>query len=102
MKTAIMAGGKGTRISELFPNIPKPLIPIKNAFGIEKPVLEWEIESLASQGFKDIIITVSHMHEKIEEFFGTGAKWGVKIEYFIEETPSGKCGSAYKASRPAD
>ncbi len=41
MKTVIMAGGKGTRISELFPDIPKPLIPISN--GIEtKPVLEWE------------------------------------------------------------
>ena len=45
MKTIIMAGGKGTRISKLFPNIPKPLIPISN--GIEtKPVLEWEICSL--------------------------------------------------------
>ena len=46
MKTIIMAGGKGTRISSLFPNIPKPLIPIKNSDGVEKPVLEWEIESL--------------------------------------------------------
>ena len=41
MKVVLMAGGRGTRISELFPNIPKPLIPIN---GI--PVLEREIISL--------------------------------------------------------
>ena len=58
MKTVIMAGGKGTRISELFPDIPKPLIPIKNVDGTEKPVLQWEIESLVAQGFKEIILTV--------------------------------------------
>ena len=74
MKTVIMAGGRGTRISELFPNIPKPLIPITNSTGIVKPVLEWKIESLVSQGFKDIILTVSHMHEQIEQHFGDGSR----------------------------
>lgn len=71
MKTIIMAGGRGTRISELFPDIPKPLIKIAN-----KPILEWEIESLVKQGFSDIIITVPYLHEKIEEYFGTGERWG--------------------------
>jgi len=96
LKTVIMAGGRGTRISELFPDIPKPLIPIKNADGIEKPVLEWEIESLASQGFKEIILTVSHMHEKIEEHFGDGSRLGVSIEYFVEEQPLGNAGALFK------
>lgn len=96
MKTVIMAGGRGTRISEMFPDIPKPLIPIKNKDGIEKPVLEWEIESLAAQGFKDIILTVSHMHEKIEEWFGDGSRLGVNIEYFVEEQPLGNAGALFK------
>ena len=96
MKTVIMAGGRGTRISELFPDIPKPLIPIKSADGIEKPVLEWEIESLAAQGFKEIILTVSHMHEKIEEYFGDGNRLGVSIEYFVEEQPLGNAGALFK------
>ena len=91
-----MAGGRGTRISEMFPNIPKPLIPIKNQDGIEKPVLEWEIESLAAQGFKEIILTVSHMHEKIEEHFGDGSQLGVNIEYFVEEQPLGNAGALFK------
>ena len=96
MKTVIMAGGRGTRISELFPDIPKPLIPIKTADGIEKPVLQWEIESLAEQGFKEIILTVSHMHEKIEAHFGDGSRFGVSIEYYVEETPLGNAGALFK------
>ncbi len=96
MKTVIMAGGRGTRISELFPDIPKPLIPINNSDDIEKPVLQWEIESLVAQGFKEIIITVSHMHEKIESYFGDGSAFGCKITYYIEETPLGNAGALFK------
>ena len=96
MKTVIMAGGRGTRISEIFPDIPKPLIPIKNSYGIEKPVLEWEICSLRDQGFTDFILTVSHMHEIIEGYFGDGSKLGVSIEYFVEEYPLGNAGALFK------
>ena len=97
MKVVIMAGGRGTRISELFPDIPKPLIPID---GI--PVLEREICSLASQGFRDIILTVSYLHEKIEEHFGDGSKWGAKIEYFVENTPLGNAGALFKLNLKED
>nr|WP_294682089.1 D-glycero-beta-D-manno-heptose 1,7-bisphosphate 7-phosphatase [uncultured Anaerotignum sp.] len=97
MKTIIMAGGRGTRISELFPNIPKPLIPIE---GI--PVLEREICSLASQGFTDIVLTVSYLHEKIEEHFGDGSKWGVHIEYFVEDSPLGNAGALFQLNLTED
>ena len=91
MKTVIMAGGRGTRISELFPDIPKPLIPIE---GI--PVLEREIISLRDQGFKDIIITISHMGDKIMNHFGNGSKIGVSIQYYNEVTPLGNAGALFK------
>ena len=90
MKTVIMAGGRGTRISELFPDIPKPLIPVD---GI--PVLEREICSLRDQGFTDLILTVSHMGEKIRAHFGDGSRLGVQIEYFFEETPLGNAGALF-------
>ena len=80
MKTVIMAGGKGTRISEMFPDIPKPLIHIDGV-----PVLEREIISLHNQGFDDIIITISHMGDKIKEYFEDGSKWNVNIQYFEEK-----------------
>lgn len=86
-----MAGGRGTRISQLFPDIPKPLIPFENV-----PVLEHELISLRSQGFKDFILTVSYLHEKIEEWFGDGSRLCIKIEYFVEERPLGNAGALFK------
>lgn len=94
LKTVIMAGGRGTRISNLFPNIPKPLIPIG---GI--PVLEMEIISLRKQGFKEIILTVGYMADQIEAYFGDGSRWGVEIEYFQEKTPLGNAGALFKMKK---
>ena len=84
MKVVIMAGGRGTRISELFPDIPKPLIPIEGV-----PVLERELVSLRDQGFKDFIMTVSYMGDKIMNYFGNGSKLGASIQYYNEVTPLG-------------
>lgn len=91
MKVVIMAGGRGKRIAELFPNIPKPLIPIDGM-----PILEREIRSLSSQGFKDIILTVGYLADKIVDYFGDGSQWGVKIAYFIEKTPLGNAGALFR------
>ncbi len=99
MKVVIMAGGKGTRIASIASDIPKPMIKIG-----DKPILEHEIECLKKQGLTDIIITVSHLGNIIMEYFGdgskispaTGKKFGVNIEYFVEETPLGNAGALFK------
>lgn len=91
MKTVIMAGGRGTRISELFPDIPKPLIPIDGV-----PVLERELISLRDQGFTDIVLTVSYMADKIIDYFGDGSKLNTHIEYFVEKEPLGNAGALFK------
>ena len=99
MKTVIMAGGKGTRISSLFKDIPKPMINIDG-----RPVLEHEIDHLREQGFDDIIITVSHLGNVIMDYFGdgsgispaTGRPFGVRISYFNEDTPLGNAGALFK------
>ena len=86
-----MAGGRGTRIAELFPDIPKPMIPVDGL-----PILEREIRSLASQGFKDLILTVGYLADKIISYFGDGSQLGVKIDYFVEETPLGNAGALFQ------
>ncbi|MBQ6169914.1 MAG: HAD-IIIA family hydrolase [Ruminococcus sp.] len=91
MKTVIMAGGKGTRISSVASDIPKPMIRIQG-----KPVLEHEIECLREQCFTDIIITVSHLAEHIMNYFGDGSGFGVNISYYIEEQPLGNAGALLK------
>ena len=90
MKTIIMAGGRGTRIAELFPNIPKPLIPVDGM-----PILEREIRSLVEQGFNDIILTVGYLADKIMDYFGDGHQLGAKIDYFVEKTPLGNAGALF-------
>lgn len=91
MKTVIMAGGKGTRIASVNANVPKPMIEIAG-----KPVLEHTIECLRSQGFDDVIITVSYMADVIMNHFGDGKNFGVKIEYYVEEKPLGNAGALFR------
>ena len=86
-----MAGGRGTRISSVASDIPKPMIIIEG-----KPVLEREIDCLRNQGFTDLIITVSHLADHIINYFGDGSSFGVKIDYFIEENPLGNAGALIK------
>ncbi|MBO4521090.1 MAG: HAD-IIIA family hydrolase [Alphaproteobacteria bacterium] len=88
MKTVIMAGGKGTRISAVRSDIPKPLIEIDGV-----PVLEREICCLRDQGFDEFILTVGHMADRITEYFGNGKKLNVTIEYFVETRPLGNAGA---------
>ncbi len=98
MKAVIMAGGKGTRISSVASDIPKPMIKIDGM-----PVLEHEIGCLKDQGFTDIILTVSHFGNIIIDYFGdgsrvspvTGKPFGVSIEYFFEEKPLGNAGALF-------
>ena len=97
MKTVIMAGGRGTRISELFPDIPKPLIPIDGV-----PVLERELISLRDQGFTDIVLTVSHMADKIIDYFGDGSRLNTHIDYFVENEPLGNAGALFKLGLDED
>lgn len=98
MKVVIMAGGKGTRISSVSTDIPKPMIAVEG-----KPVLEHEIECLKRQGLTDMIITVSHLGHVIMDYFGDGSKvspvtgepFGVNIQYFVEKEPLGNAGALF-------
>ena len=91
MRVVIMAGGKGTRISSVASDIPKPMIKIDGT-----PVLEREIRCLKEQGFDDLIITVSHLGHIIMNYFGDGSNFGVHIEYFVEEHPLGNAGALFE------
>lgn len=91
MKAIIIAGGRGTRIAKIFPDIPKPMIPIGS-----KPVLEHEIKRLKEYGIDEIIITVCYKANVIKEYFGDGEKLGVSITYFEEKEPLGNAGALFR------
>lgn len=88
MKVVIIAGGKGTRISEVSTEIPKAMIPIAG-----KPVIEYQVELAKRYNLKDFIFIIGHLGEVIKDYFGTGEKLGVNIKYFEETTPLGTAGA---------
>lgn len=88
MKVVIAAGGKGTRIASVTSAIPKPLIPVCG-----KPILQYQLECLAKQGFCDFIFTVGHLGEQIQQYFQDGSDFGVKISYYSEQIPLGTAGA---------
>jgi mannose-1-phosphate guanylyltransferase len=79
MKAMILAAGKGTRVRPLTYDVPKPMIPL-----LGKPVMAYLVEHLAKHGVNQIMVNVSYLHEKIEEFFGEGEQFGVQIGYSFE------------------
>lgn len=87
-KVVLMAGGLGTRLSPLTDTTPKPMLHVGN-----KPILETIIENFSKYGYTDIILSVSYKSHIIEEYFGDGSAFGVKIQYVHEETRMGTAGA---------
>jgi len=85
-----MAGGKGTRIAEVNPEVPKPMIEICG-----KPILLHQINVLKEQGFKDITLIIGHLGKIIEDYFGDGSNFGVDIKYIREDVPLGTAGALF-------
>ena len=76
MKVAILCGGRGTRISELTNNIPKPMIKISG-----KPILYHIMKHYSHYGFKDFIVAAGYKKNVIINFFKKKKLpgWRVKV-----------------------
>ncbi|MFA7349541.1 MAG: NDP-sugar synthase [Methylotenera sp.] len=79
MKAMILAAGKGTRVRPLTYELPKPMIPI-----LGKPVMAYLIEHLAKHQVNEVMVNVSYLHEKIQQYFGDGHRFGIEIGYSFE------------------
>jgi dTDP-glucose pyrophosphorylase len=84
----IMAGGKGTRLHPQTENCPKPMLPING-----KPILEHIIDRARVEGFSHFILAINYLGHMIEEYFGDGESFDVKIEYLREDSPLGTAGA---------
>jgi mannose-1-phosphate guanylyltransferase len=79
MKAMILAAGKGTRVRPLTYELPKPMIPL-----LGKPVMAYLIEHLAKHQVNEVMVNVSYLHEKIQQYFGDGHRFGIEIGYSFE------------------
>lgn len=84
----LMAGGFGKRLRPLTDNCPKPMLKVG-----DKPILENIIEQFISSGFYNFYISTHYLNEQIEQYFGDGSRFGIKIQYINEDFPLGTAGA---------
>lgn len=84
VRVVVLAGGKGTRLAPYTTVLPKPLMPVG-----DRPILEWVFEWLVKSGIGRVTLSVGHLAELIQVFFGDGNKFGFELDYVIEDEPLG-------------
>lgn len=88
----ILAGGLGTRIRDLHPNLPKPMVPVAG-----RPFLDWVIEYLRAQGVTRTVVSVGHLAEVVERHLAAQAPGDKSISTVRESEPLGTAGAVARA-----
>jgi NDP-sugar pyrophosphorylase family protein len=92
MQAVILAGGLGTRLLPLTEVIPKPMVQVGGV-----PYLRHQLQLLASQDIRDIVLLTGYLGEQIEDYFSDGASMGLRISYSREQSPLGTGGALRQA-----
>jgi len=91
MEAIILAGGFGTRLRQVVPDLPKPMAPVAG-----RPFLEILLTSLARKGFSRVVLSLGYLSEKVVEHFGDRFA-GMELVYEIEDAPLGTGGAIRQA-----
>ena len=87
MQAIILAGGLGTRLRTVVPDLPKPMAPVAG-----QPFLAWILDRLADAGFGRVVLAVGYRHDAIRDHFGFAYR-GMNLAYSVEEGPLGTGGA---------
>ncbi|HEX6498164.1 MAG TPA: sugar phosphate nucleotidyltransferase [Micromonosporaceae bacterium] len=93
MHAFILAGGKGVRLRPYTTRLPKPLVPIGDEFSI----LDIVLSQLAQHGFDTVTLAIGHHGHLIRSYAGRGRRWGLAIDYTLEDNPLGTMGPVLQA-----
>lgn len=97
MQAIILAGGLGTRLWPVTKAVPKPMVPVGGV-----PYLEHQLRLLAGQEIRDVLLLTGYLGEQIEEYFGDGSAFGLRIAYSREPDPAGTGGALRHAYAKLD
>ncbi len=92
MEAIVLAGGLGTRLRSVVPDLPKPMAPVNG-----RPFLEHLLDYWITQGITRFILSVGYRHEAVSVHFGAWHR-GAAISYAVEEKPLGTGGGLVLAS----
>jgi D-glycero-alpha-D-manno-heptose 1-phosphate guanylyltransferase len=87
MQAIVLAGGLGTRLRGVLPELPKPMAPIKG-----RPFLAFLLDGLVVAGFDSATLAVGYRHERIRQHFGEHYR-NLALRYSMEEEPLGTGGA---------
>jgi D-glycero-alpha-D-manno-heptose 1-phosphate guanylyltransferase len=93
----VLAGGEGTRVRVLYPDVPKPMIPVAG-----RPFLDWVLLYLREQGISEVVISAGHLGNVIAEHYRLRTYCGVAVTVVQESTPLGTAGGFLYAQRHTD
>ena len=86
IQVVVMMGGMGTRLGEIAATCPKPMLPVG-----DRPFFEYELELLKCAGFRRFLFCTGYLSSEIEDHFGDGSRYGIRISYVRDGDDSGKC-----------
>ncbi len=93
LKAIVMAGGSGSRLRPMTCDLPKPMVPVMN-----RPLMEYTLELLSFHDFREAAATLQYLPEKIKSHLGDGSRFGLNLQYYVEEEPLGTAGSVKNAA----
>lgn len=91
MEAIVLAGGFGTRLREIVPDLPKPMAPVAG-----RPFLEILLTVLAKKGFSRVVLSLGYMADKVISHFGDRFA-GMELLYEVEKSPLGTGGAVRQA-----
>ncbi|MEO8593022.1 MAG: sugar phosphate nucleotidyltransferase [Candidatus Solibacter sp.] len=94
MQAVVLAGGLGTRLGSLTAQVPKPMVTVAGV-----PYLQHQLHLLREQAIGDVLLLTGYLGHLVEEYFGDGSRFGLRIQYSRETTPLGT-GGALRLAAP--
>jgi mannose-1-phosphate guanylyltransferase len=87
-QAVILVGGEGTRLRPVTSRVPKPVAPV-----VERPFVAYILDNLARHGVERAIFSTGFLAEAIEAVIGDGSRYGLEVDYAVEDEPLGTAGA---------